>query len=402
VRVLYLTANPNLGSTTRTLQAWLLLGHEYGLEAYVGVQKSGSLTAWLATHRIPYQVNPMPWFDKRNPFRSLRHAWKVAHWARRSKVDLVHCNEHDVYPFGILVARLVRRPIVCHVRFQIAEGFCRWAFNKGKQPDALLWTSQQQRSDCAAAVNGSIPPNRQHVIHLGLDLTKFGNCHETREATRKEWGIRPNEIVLGNASALRPVKQIEDFVELVRLLSRRWPGVVGVLAGPVIPGDEGYRDTILRQIERASLDRRFRWLGNMEDIEPFHQAIDIYVSTSAYETFGMSVCEAMACRRPVVAYRGGSVHEVVGEAGLLVETSDLRGLTAGVEELVQDPQRRKELGYLAYQRVKGRFNALNSLYQVMQVYETILNGRQSVGGCIWPGNYRREKKNSLRTDNGCF
>src|SRR5262245_5746502 len=198
MRVLYLTANPNLGSTARTLQAWLLLGRKSGLEAYVGVQKHGALTDWLETHRIPYQVNPMPWFDKKNPFKSLRQAWKLARWARRAAVDLVHCNEHDVYPFGIFVARLARCPIVCHVRFEIAEGFCRWAFTKGKQPDALLWTSQQQRTDCAAAINGNIPPDRQRVIHLGLDLIKFGKCHETREATREQWGIRPNEIVIGN------------------------------------------------------------------------------------------------------------------------------------------------------------------------------------------------------------
>jgi glycosyltransferase involved in cell wall biosynthesis len=374
VRVLYLTANPNLGSTARTLQTWLLLGRECGLEAWVGVQKHGALTDWLETNRIPYQVNRMPWFDKKNPFKSLRQAWKLAHWARQAKVDLVHCNEHDVYPFGIFVARLARCPIVCHVRFQVAEGFCRWAFNKGRQPDALLWTSQQQRFDCAAAINGNIPSDRQRVIHLGLDFTKFGKCHETREATRKQWGIRPNEIVLGNASALRPVKRIEDFVELVRLLSQRWPGVVGVLAGPVIPGDEGYHDTILRQIERATPGRRFRWLGNMDDIEPLYHAIDIYVSTSAYETFGMSVCEAMACRRPVVAYRGGSVHEVVGEAGLIVETGDLPALTAAAEKLVRYPERRDELAEYGYQRVAEHFNAANSLQQVIQLYESILAG----------------------------
>jgi len=380
MRVLYLTANPNLGSTARTLQAWLLLGHKSGLEAYVGVQKHGALTDWLETHRIPYQVNPMPWFDKKNPFKSLRQACKLARWARRAKVDLVHCNEHDVYPFGIFVARLTRCPIVCHVRFEIAEGFCRWAFGKWKQPDALLWTSQQQRYDCAAAINGNVAQDRQRVIHLGLDLTKFGKCHETREATRKQWGIRPNEIVLGNASALRPVKRIEDFVELVRLLSQRWPEVVGVLAGPVIPGDEGYRDTILQQIERAALGRQFRWLGNMDHIEPFHHAVDIYVSTSAYETFGMSVCEAMACRRPVVAYRGGSVHEVVGDAGLIVETGDLPALAAALKGLVRCPERCEELGQLGQQRVAEHFNAANSLRQVMRLYESILADRPFKGG----------------------
>jgi L-malate glycosyltransferase len=394
VRVLYLTINPNLGSTARTLQAWLLLGRKSGLEAYVGVKKHGALTAWLEAHQIPYQVNPMPWFDKKNPFKSVRQAWKLARWARRAQVDLIHCNEHDVYPFGIFVARLARRPIVCHVRFQVSEGFCRWAFAKGRQPDALLWTTQQQRFDCAAAIDGNVASDRHRVIHLGLDLTKFGTCPETREPTRQEWDIKPYEIVLGDASALRPVKRIEDFVELVRLLSQRWPGVVGVLAGPVIPGDEGYRDTILERVERAGLGRRFRWLGNVDDIERFHQAIDIYVSTSSYETFGMSVCEAMACRRPVVAYRGGSVHEVVGDAGLIVETGDLQALTTAVEELVRYSERREELGQRGYQRVAEHFNAVNSLQQLMQLYESILASRQLSSGSRLPTKFSPWRKNT--------
>src|SRR5262245_30445954 len=372
MRVLFLTSNPNLGSTTRTLQAWLLLGRKVGLETCVAIQKRGALTDWLSTHRIPYLVNPMPWFNKKNPGASLFQAWTLARWARRRGVELVHCNEHDVYPFGLWLARLARCPIVCHVRFQVNEGFCQWAFRKRRQPDALLWTSEQQRADCARAIAGTVSPDRQHVIHLGLDLTTFGTSTVMRETTRQQWGLQPNEIVLGSASALRPRKRIEDFVELVHLLSQRWPNVVGVVAGGVIPGDEPYREAILKRVESAHLDSRFRWLGDIIDIEPFYHAIDIFVSTSAYETFGMSVCEAMACGRPIVAYRGGSVHEVVGEAGVIVETGDRTGLTAAVNELLGSRERRESLGHLAYKRVAEHFDAAHSLQQVMKVYESLL------------------------------
>jgi len=132
---------------------------------------------------------------------------------------------------------------------------------------------------------------------------------------RREWGFGPEDVILGTASALRPAQAYRGFRRARVQLAREDPRVGGVLAGDAAPGDESYRDQILQRIAASGLGRRLRWLGNLEPVEPFYHAIDIFVSTSEYETFGNSVCEAMACRRPVAAYRGGSVHEVVGDAG---------------------------------------------------------------------------------------
>src|SRR5262249_41929434 len=154
----------------------------------------------------------------------------------------------------------------------------------------------------------------------------------------------PEEIVIGQACALRPRKRLEEFIELVARLASEDERVVGVLAGDARPGDEAYRNRILGLIGQTGLGRRFRWLGNLDAIERLDQALDIFVSTSEYETFGNSVCEAMACGRPVAGYRGGSVAEVVGDAGLVVETGDLPSLVNAVRELLRRQELREELG----------------------------------------------------------
>jgi glycosyltransferase involved in cell wall biosynthesis len=376
MKVLFLTTNPNLGSTARILQSWLLLGPSCGVQGSVVTQSAGALSSWLGTHSIEHRVNPMPWPDRRWPFPSLWHAWNVARWACRSGVEIIHCNEHDVYPFAVLLRRLTRRPLVCHVRFRVARQFCEWAFGgRSRQPDALLWTSSQQRDDSAAAVEGLIPTDRQRIVYLGLDLGTFGTLAAGREQTRRDWGIRPDEVVIGTASALKPIKRIEDFIELVAQLARNDPRIVGIIAGDVMPGQESYRRSILQRIGATGLGRRLMWVGHMEPIEPFHHACDIFVSTSDYETFGNSVCEAMACRRPVAAYRGGSVHEVVGEAGLIVETGDFPALVETVSRLVRDPALREELGVRGRDRVALRFNPADSFRHLTQVYQTVLAGR---------------------------
>src|SRR4051794_37593771 len=101
MKVLYLTNNPNLGSTARILRSWLELGPGVGICGFTVAPREGDLTGWLAAGRHPYRVDPMPWPDGRRPHHGLWHAWRVARWARRQGVDVIHCNEHDVYPFAL-------------------------------------------------------------------------------------------------------------------------------------------------------------------------------------------------------------------------------------------------------------------------------------------------------------
>ncbi|WP_169979014.1 glycosyltransferase family 4 protein [Tautonia rosea] len=377
MRVLYLTNNPNLGSTARILHNWLELGRDEGVNGMAVVPREGDLAEWMRVSGFPHQIDSMPWPDRKRPLRSAWHASRLAWWAGRQGVDLIHCNEHDVYPFGLVLRRLLRRPLVCHVRFRVSRPFCEWVFGSpARVPDALLWTSNQQKADCEEAVAGLVSEDRQQVVYLGLDLNQFGTLADGREATRASWAVHPNEIVIGTASALKPIKRLEEFIDMVAQLAHEDERVVGVIAGDAPLGEEAYREELLARMRSKNLGRRFQWLGNLEPIEPFDHAIDIFVSTSEYETFGNSVCEAMACRRPVAAYRGGSVQEVVGETGYIVETGDLAQLTEAVRELVQNPILRAAFGERARARVVEQFNPVASFARLRRIYAELVDSKQ--------------------------
>src|SRR5262245_55663154 len=100
MNVLFLTANPNLVSTTRLLQSWLLLGHYHGIRGRVVVTQAGDFSRWLAAETVEHRVWAMPNPERRHPVRTLWTAGRVARWARRQQADVIHCNEHDLYPFG--------------------------------------------------------------------------------------------------------------------------------------------------------------------------------------------------------------------------------------------------------------------------------------------------------------
>jgi glycosyltransferase involved in cell wall biosynthesis len=210
---------------------------------------------------------------------------------------------------------------------------------------------------------------------LGLDLARFGTRTTERETIRRAWDFRADEIVIGQCCALRPRKRIEEFIDVVADLAAEDERVVGVLAGDAPPGDEAYREKVLRHIDARGLGRRFRWIGNLNDVEPFYQAIDLFVSTSEYETFGNSVCEAMACARPVIGYAGGSVREVVGDSGGIVETGDYQSLLGSTRHFVQDDKARLCAGLRAKERVANQFNPAATIKRVRELYASLDHGR---------------------------
>jgi glycosyltransferase involved in cell wall biosynthesis len=371
MNVLYLTNNAQLAGTARILMTWLTLGRESGLSGAVVIPRAGELQTWLDAHQVPLATSSMPWVSRWWPVPAFTEALRLARWARAHHVDLVHCNEHDVYPFGVMVARLLRRPIVCHVRFLLPAAFARWAFGGWRQPDALLWTTNQQRIDSADAIAGIVPTTRQHLIPLGPNPLTFRPDAADRQAMRARLEIQDGELAIGAATALRPVKRLGDFVDLVASLARSHPQIVGLIAGGAVDGEEEYSREIERRIAATGLGRRLRWVGHLEPVEGFLRALDIFASTSEYETFGNSVCEAMACGVPAVAYVGGSVHEIIGGAGIVVPNGDLPALAAAVESLIEDDGLRLSLARLGQARVASTFNPRKSFELLQRVYASV-------------------------------
>ncbi len=312
----------------------------------------------------------MPFLDVKKPWKSLWQGYRLSQWL--GPVSILHCNEHDIYPFSrtLKLFRSFRK--VCHVRYKLERGFAEWAFSNDRAPDALLWTSYQQKADSADSVAGLVPEERQHVVRLGIDVERYGQDDVSGREFRRQWQIEDDEVLLGIPAPLRPRKRVHDFIELVARLAPKYPKLVGLIAGGEIEGDEEYRRRIEQMVKDSGLGRRLRWVGNLEPVEPFHHACDVSISTSEYETFGNSVCEAMACEKPVVGYRGGSVAEVVGDAGLIVQTGDLDALTIATEALLENPDRRKEIGVAARKRVENEFSPQASFRQLLKIYDQIL------------------------------
>jgi len=99
-------------------------------------------------------------------------------------------------------------------------------------------------------------------------------------------------------------------------------------------------------IEKLDLTNRVRLIGWLEDLAQLYCALDIFVSSSHTESFGLALAEAMAAGAPVVATETEGARELIqsGETGLLVSIGDVDKLAEAVLQLLNDRQWRVHLG----------------------------------------------------------
>jgi glycosyltransferase involved in cell wall biosynthesis len=85
---------------------------------------------------------------------------------------------------------------------------------------------------------------------------------------------------------------------------------------------------------------------------PLYNAADVLVHPSLYEGFGLPPLEAMACGTPIVSSNRSSLPEVVGDAGILVEPTDVRAIADAMERVLTDGVLRERMAARGLERAK--------------------------------------------------
>ena len=113
----------------------------------------------------------------------------------------------------------------------------------------------------------------------------------------------------------------------------------------------------------------------MEELVKRYSTSEIAVVPSLYEGFGFPAAEAMSCKLPVVATRGGALPEVVGQdgdAGILVPPGDPGSLAAAIKHLLSDEPLRRKMGEAGRKRIEQNFTWEQAAKKVLNVYEELL------------------------------
>jgi len=370
MNILYLTINPNRQSTTVPTEEWFKILGPKGLRPVLVSHTIGDFHRWALKNGIDaYQID-LSFPDKLRPWRFLKSLWHIRKLVIAHKIQLIHCNEQDVYPIGQYAARICHLPVVVTVHCKMERDFCKWAFKKKRQPEKIFFVSSGSMEVCRSALNGIIPESKWKVLHNGLDLKYYKPDPVQRSLFREKYNSK-SEFLIGVACALRPGKQLEHLIEAVSRLHDLKLKVL--LAGFSIPGDEIYARNIIEKANQK-LGNKFIFLGRLDDLRKFYNGLDLCINTSLEESFSISVLEALACGCPVVGYPSVTVSEaVLPSGGEILEQDNIDQLTRTVQQWLSNSERLASARVNAHKQAE-KFDIRKISEQLWREYQSILNG----------------------------
>jgi glycosyltransferase involved in cell wall biosynthesis len=142
----------------------------------------------------------------------------------------------------------------------------------------------------------------------------------------------------------------------------------------MVVGDGPERGALEARIAQLGLGDRVHLLGFRSDIPELLAGCDLFVLPSLFEGLPLSILEAMAAAKPVVATAIGGNDEAVvnGTTGVLVPPADPRALADAIRALLSDPERRRRFGEAGRRRAEDEFSATAMVRRVAAVYDELL------------------------------
>jgi glycosyltransferase involved in cell wall biosynthesis len=308
-------------------------------------------------------------------------AWLVR-LMRRIRPHVVHTHTAKAGTLGRLAARMVGVPIVVHTyhghvlrgyfppaKTRVFVAIERWL---ARRTDRLLAVSETVRTELLDMGIGR--PERFTIMPVGLDLDRFLRSEGARGALRAELGLSDATPLVGIVGRLVHIKAHEVFLEAAARVARVLPD-----CGFLIVGDGERRAELRDQAAALGLGLQVRFLGWRRDLDRIYADLDLVALTSHNEGSPLSLIEAMAAGRAVVATRVGGVPNLVedGVSGVLVPPGDPAALSGAMTALLSDAGRREALGQAGRKRVATVFGADRLLRDMDRLYEKLLEEKKA-------------------------
>jgi glycosyltransferase involved in cell wall biosynthesis len=213
---------------------------------------------------------------------------------------------------------------------------------------------------------------RNEVIYNGVDTDHFSDrSNETENLRlRQQFGILPDDFVIGISAVLRPEKNHVQLMEAVAQLR-----AIGIPALALIIGDGATRGAVEAKACELNIANAIRITGFQQDVRPFMAVCDVLVLCSLSETFSLAALEAMALAKPMVHANIGGAAEMIfpGINGYLFRAGDTVTFVASLASLA-DRNIASRMGLVARAVVETMFSEKHMIDQyeqlLVKIYQT--------------------------------
>lgn len=265
----------------------------------------------------------------------------------RKKIDVLHLHGYGATTFGRLAGAMRRLPTIVHEHANLTD--TPWF---QKIADATL----EPVTDIAIAVSQStadfvigarrIPRAKVKVVYLGVPLEEFSRTRSAEEigAARAELGIAAGDFAIGTVTRLHESKGNTYLVDAAKLVLEQRPH-----AKFFIVGEGPLREGLEQQARALNLGDRFVFAGFARDVARVISAFDLSVFPSLWEGTPLTVFEALAMGKPIVATDADGLLDVLTHErdAVIVPRRDARALAAGIIRTMDEPATRARIGAAA-------------------------------------------------------
>ncbi|MCC6371043.1 MAG: glycosyltransferase, partial [Bacteroidia bacterium] len=237
----------------------------------------------------------------------------------------------------------------------VAKSILKYNF---KHADLLCATSHTIKSYIAQVTKQEVT-----VIPFGIDLEVFTPKTVTPL-------FNENDFVIGSIKPLESLYNIDVLIKSFATASQQCPELKLLIIG------EGQEENALKKLsEELGLGEKIKFTGRIpfEQISNYYNAINVLANISEYESFGVSVIEAMACKKPVIVTNVGGLAEIVKDdsLGIKVDIRNEAQTTEAILKLVKNTQLYSDLANNARIHVEENYNWANNLNNMIEIYNNL-------------------------------
>jgi glycosyltransferase involved in cell wall biosynthesis len=304
----------------------------------------------------------------------VQSAIELARRVREREIEIIHAHVARDYLLAALASRRSDAPLILtrHLERPL-KSLHKWTLSGVARVIAV-----SEAVERALLAQKIFPTEKVRRIPNGIDVERFerrARSFDTQRFRRLS-GIQ-GRLVVGMAGELREHKGQEDFIRAAQRVARDVADVDFLIAGEDHSPRKEYRAHLERLVRELELQNRLHFTGWVEDVTAFLPALDLFVSPSRVEPFGLVMVEAMAAGLPVVATATGGALEIVkdGATGTLVPIGDWQALSAAVSSLLANEEERRRMGESGHRRALEYFSLERMVAETEALYREVLDAR---------------------------
>lgn len=282
-------------------------------------------------------------------------------------ISLIHSHGYKPSVFGFFIARRIGIPVIstCHLWFQPNQGPLKmrvmiWLEKKLYRYFPKIIAVSEPIKEILAQAN--LPAHKLDLVRNGVDIPDVKLTTEAASALRAELGLAPDDLVILNSGRLARQKAQWILVKAASILQQQ-----GRKIKVLIVGEGALRAELETQIAQDGVSNCVKLLGFRSDINQLLAISDIFALPSLDEGMPMSLLEAAAASKPIIATAVGDIAKLVHhrDSGLIIPTETPQALADAIVMLADNQAFAQALATSANNRMRADYSsdAMCSRYQ---------------------------------------